>query len=98
MSEIKLDEYFLCIFIDKLVFKYDKNRTKYLIERYKHKLVNKPTIEQRNKIILEEICKEINDSILKSKKDEADQLVFNKEIEKNLTNKYIYYLSNTPKY
>ena len=37
-------------------------------------------------------------SILKSKKDEADQLVFNKEIEKNLTNKYIYYLSNTPKY
>ena len=61
MSERALDEYFLCIFIDKLVFKYDENRTTYLIEKYKDivkEFINVPAI--RNQLILDEIRKEIN--------------------------------------
>jgi hypothetical protein len=68
MSQLKLYEYFLCILTDKLVLKYDQNRTKYLIERYESKLVNKPTVERRNQIIVEEMWKEINDSIAEAKK------------------------------
>ena len=82
MSERALDEYFLCIFIDKLVFKYDENRTTYLIERYKDivkEFINEPAI--RNQKILDEVLKEIKFGAL---------LVHDNSFLFNL-DKYIYY-------